>query len=108
MSDGIATRILGTDDPMYALAIDMIEAMRAATTPYVELAGDPRDGLSALMTAANMFAGAQFGTLLVLGAVNQQDTRRAAEAASRNFREGVKIGTRRATRVAREGCGGTA
>lgn len=108
MEGELKSRVLAEVDPMYQLVIDMVEAMRAATAPLTAQAEDPRDAMSAIMTAASMFAGAQFGTLLLLGEVRQQDIRRAAEAAARNFREGVKVGTNRAARVAAQEVGGHA
>jgi len=108
VTDGIQTRALDAGEPLHDLVMVMMETMRATTASLVMSVDDPRDGLSALMTAANMFAGSQFGALLVVGAVTQQDTKRAADAASRNFREGVKVGLRHATRVARQTSEGTA
>ena len=63
---------------------------------------DPRDGIAVLVTAANMYAGAQFGTLMLMGEVTQQDTKRAADMAARNFREGIKVGLAHGRRVETE------
>lgn len=108
MDSEIQTRMLGPNDPLQGLVMEMVSAMHAIAGPLTQAAGDPRDGISALMTAASMYAGSQFGTLLVLGAVDQKDTRRAVEAAGRNFREGIKVGLTRAARIEAEQLGGRA
>lgn len=99
MSDEIQTRPLIEGEPLRELVMTMVNAMHEAAAPLIMQVADPRDGISALMTAASMFAGAQFGTLSVMGAVKQQDTRRAVEAAGRNFREGIKVGSSKALRA---------
>lgn len=104
----IQTRVLADGDPLRETAMLMIEAMHNAVLPLIATCPDTRDGISAVMTAASMLAGSQFGVLLVTGAVQQQDTRRAIDAAGRNFREGIKAGALRAARIEAETVGGTA
>ncbi len=102
MSDELKTRAISHDEPLNDIVFSMVNAMKLACSPYVSQAGDPRDGMSAMMTAAAMLAGAQFGSLMVLGAVRQQDTKRAVDAAGRNFREGIKVGMSQAARFEQE------
>ncbi|MFE8106951.1 hypothetical protein [Sphingomonas melonis] len=98
----LQTRELAQGDVLHGMILELLNAMKLATTPYMSMADDPRDAMSAVMSAASMLAGAQFGSLMVLGAVSPQDTRRAVEAAGRNFREGIKIGQSQAARIERE------
>ena len=86
-------------DPMFNAAIEMMEAMREATTPILERFPDPRDGLSALMAAAAMFAGAQAGHLIAGGALQLRDRKRVIEAITRNARQGIDVGISRGGRA---------
>lgn len=78
------------------------EILREATADYVTSHPDPRVAMSLLMTALQSHSGIVFGQLLYMGEVPQQDTARAAKMASRNFREGIKVGLARSQRVGRE------
>lgn len=105
MSDELKMRHGQPGDPMFEATIEAVEAMRAATLFTLQRFDDPRDALTVLLTAASMFSGANAGTLMAMGAFTRQDTRRVVEAASRNFREGMKVGEARAFRVAGEQAG---
>lgn len=98
MQEEMQTRELSSDDVLHSMVFELVNAMKLATGPYMAIVDDPRDAMSAVMTAASMLAGAQFGALMVLGAVSPQDTRRAVEASGRNFREGIKMGQSQAAR----------
>jgi len=102
VSDELQTRELATDDHIHGMIFELMNAMKLASLPCMSMTEDPRDAMSAVMTAAAMLAGAQFGSLMVLGAVRQQDTRRAVETFGRNFREGIKVGQAQAARFEQE------
>lgn len=104
----IKTRVGAAGDPMFDALFAMMDAMREASTPLVETFSDPRDGISALMSAAATFAGVQAGTLLAMGALKQQDRRRVGETALTNFRQGIDFGLSRAMRLATDEFGGNA
>jgi|TARA_R100001224_G_scaffold30488_2_gene16778 hypothetical protein len=80
----------------------LTEMLRSATAGYVTSHPDPRAAMSLLMTSMQSYSGILFGQLLYMGEVPQQDTARAAKMASRNFREGIKVGLARSQRVGRE------
>lgn len=89
-------------DPIFDLCIEAMNRMREATIEIVGRAGDPRDGLTILMTAASMFGGTMAGTLMAMGELRRQDQRRVVESASHNFREGIKHGIARGLRIGHE------
>jgi len=102
MSDELQTRAITEGETLDVMVFSMVNAMKLACGPYLHMVDDPRDAMSAVMTAASMLAGAQFGSLMVLGAVRPQDTKRAVDAAGRNFREGIKVGQSQAARFEQE------
>jgi hypothetical protein len=91
-------RAITDEDPTHQqIASLVIELERHA---YAVLAdADPLHATSVILTAGAVLSGSMFGRLLMTGAADQKDKRRAAEAAARNFRTGIDIGKRAATRV---------
>lgn len=90
------------DSPEHALVVHLCEMFRmavAATCPDEDAA--PKFN-SIAMTAACMFAGSLFGTMLYAGLARPQDKRRVTEAMMRNFRSGIDVGLRRGARVEKE------
>jgi len=98
-SNGVRFSQAQDGDGRQEIAMEMFEAIKQALAPIVMATPDPRDGIAMTITAANMFAGAQWGTLLHMGEVTTQDTKRSADMAARNFREGIKVGLAHAKRV---------
>ena len=82
--------------------IHLHQLLRVATADYVTSHADPRQAMAMLMTAMPTYAGVLFGTLMLMGEVSQQDTRRMADSVARNFRSGIKVGLSRAKRAASE------
>lgn len=54
------------------------------------------------MTASATFSGILLGQLIIMGSARDGMLKACADGASRNFREGVKIGKSQMTRVLRE------
>lgn len=104
----VGLRYGGHGDPMFEVCLDAMNRMRAAVANVVTEAEDPRDGLTIIMTAAAMFAGVQGGTLLAMGALQNQDRRRMVETAMTNFRQGVEFGLKRGLHVGADVAGGRA
>ena len=98
-SDGARFVHAQPGDGRQELVMEMMGAIQQALTAFVLAAPDPRDGIAMTITAANMFAGARWGAMLHMGEVTTQDTKRGADLAARNFREGIKIGLAHAKRV---------
>lgn len=89
-------------DGTMQMAMAMHNAMQEAMLPFFAAEADPRAAMGIAISAACMFAGAQWGTLLYMGEVRQQDTKRGVDLVGRNFREGIKIGLNHAKRVETE------
>lgn len=106
--DPIPLKTLVAGDSQFDQIVELAEFLRlnfVAAMP--EDAGTP-EGQALAMTAAEVFSGILFGGLIIGGVVSDQDKRRAADMAARNFRTGVDIGKRRALRIAAEQRGGNA
>jgi hypothetical protein len=90
--------------------ITLTNIFKQACTDFV--ATQPVDrfpqAMSICMTAAATFSGTICGQLIATGIMRDQDQRRAADSATRNFREGVKVGKAFVARVATENPQGTA
>lgn len=78
------------------------ELIRAATADYVTGHADPRHAMALLMSVLPSYSGTLFATLQFMGEVTQGDTARMAKLITKNFREGIKVGLTRATRLARD------
>lgn len=106
MTDDLKVRVLEQGDEQFdemAIAVELYRSIMAAAVE----SPTPND-LSTHMSAAMVFAGTIFGSMIIGGIVRDQDKRRAVESAAHNFREGIEIGKRRALRIMQEEMGGTA
>lgn len=92
-----------TGDSAETAEIAMLcETIRQAFEPYVAEHDDPRHPMAMLMTALPMYAGSLFAALVFAGEIDPKALARMAQACAHNFREGHKVGLRRAARVAQE------
>jgi len=96
--DDIETRMAEGGDRETIIA--MVSEIHRAIVPFIAQSPDMPKAMSMAIAASGMFAGSQFATLLTMGFVKERDTKRAVDTVGRNFREGVKVGKRRAERVA--------
>lgn len=81
---------------------ELNEAFRAAACDFFDRQTDPAVALSIIGSAAAMFAGVQFGQMIAMGALFDQDTRRIVENIAGNARQGIKVGKKRGARIERE------
>jgi hypothetical protein len=100
----IQLRMTQQGDPEFAEVVMFAEAIRAALAPLIM---DDPNRVAKAMTAACMFAGTMFGTLIVMGLATDQDTKRTADSMRANFRSGIDVGKKRALRLEAEMFGGT-
>lgn len=96
------------DDPRHAALAERTQIFEMFALPMIKNAPDPLEEMSMLITAAMVFAGMTFGKLIVAGAAAEGDKRRTVEAAAKNFRTGIDIGKRAATRAGVSDCEGSA
>lgn len=96
MNDDLRTFTSSRGDPHFDRAIQFVEAFRGA---IADMLFDDAQDLAIAQSAACLFAGMIFGTMIVGGMVEERDKRRAGEVALNAFREGIKVGKRRAMRI---------
>lgn len=87
--------------------IEMHDALREVVAARIASASDVEKATQHAMIALQSYSGVLFGQLIGAGLVEASGTRRGAEAAAQNFRQGVKVGQRRAARLIRDGIAGT-
>ena len=101
MSDDVEFRVASSESENWALVAEMAEHMRMAISPLIDRVEDPRHFLALAMTAGVVFGGTHYGMLVAMGDMpdNQRQLRESLEMVSRNFKSGIDIGVRKATRV---------
>lgn len=101
MTDDIQLQTATSGSPEHERIVQMIEIFRASLAACEVHWTDPMEA-SFVMTAASMFAGSVFGTLIATGVAEEKDKRRITESMAHNFREGIKAGKLRAERIRAE------
>lgn len=104
----VPLRAIRGDDPRHAELAERARMFELFALPMIRNAADPYAEMAALMTAAMVFAGSTFGKLIVAGIATDGGKRRTVEAAALNFRTGIDIGKRAATRAVTQNCKGSA
>lgn len=101
MFDEVELRVAASGSEDWALVAEMAEYMRMAITPLMERVEDPRHFLALAMTAGVMFGGTHYGMLIAMGDMpdNKRQLRKSLEMVSRNFKSGIDVGIRKATRL---------
>ena len=100
MNESAQFRPASVGSTEFAEVAAVAELIRSVTVDYVEQHEDPVHAMAMLMTALPTVAGTHFASLLYVGALNKADQARMAKSCAHNFREGVKVGMKRADRVA--------
>lgn len=104
----VPLKAIPASDPRHVELAERARMFELFALPMIKEAADPYAEMSALMTAAMVFAGTTFGKLIVAGLATEGDKRRTVEAAAANFRTGIDIGKRAALRAVVEHCEGEA
>lgn len=92
-------RVASAGDPEHEQLYHLVEYMRSAMALLPGQRDDPNH-LGMLMTAACMYAGTLLGVMIVAGLAGEKDKRRIINSMTHNFRQGIEIGRRAATRAA--------
>jgi hypothetical protein len=103
----IPTLVASEGDPTHVLCVELTERLRAAAVGSTGL--DMPEEMALIMTAAAMFAGTIYGTMVAVGIETDTRPKRLREAGElvvRNFCTGVEVGKMRAERIEREMFGG--
>lgn len=108
MSDTLKATYGRPGDPKFDAVFKIMNDMKAVTADFVLAQPDRRDGMSVVMTAAMMFAGAQAGALQSIGSILPRDKKRVLAAAQKNFEQGMKVGLAEGLRIGTTIYGGTA
>lgn len=101
MSEGSVKTAAGDSDEMADVRL-IIDLIQPALAKYVANHADPRQAMAYMITALPLYAGTAFANLVFMGDMDQAQKARMAKACSHNFRQGVEVGLRRASRVMRE------
>lgn len=106
IEEGITT--LQESDPGFDSIAQFASACHLFAREYIEQSADPIGGRQVAMSALQIASGVLMAELLVAGALKPAATKRGADMAAKNFREGIKIGNAMIARVMREASKGTA